>query len=123
MSAVFNPSEPAFRDAADGTMLALLVAAIHVRNFLGCLAPDPTPNGGENVVCLSVACVSCNWCFLSRSCHDLHGRGMASYRLVPGDIVVLQQGKATCDMVLLQGNCLVDESILSGEVPCYVPWP
>lgn len=48
---------------------------------------------------------------------------MASYRLVPGDIVVLQQGKATCDMVLLQGNCLVDESILSGEVPCYVPWP
>ena len=45
---------------------------------------------------------------------------MASHRLVPGDIVVLQPGKATCDMVLLQGNCLVDESILSGEVPCCV---
>lgn len=25
-------------------------------------------------------------------------------------------GKATCDMVLLQGNCLVEESVLSGEV-------
>lgn len=51
------------------------------------------------------------------------GRGMASYRLVPGDIVVLQQGKATCDMVLLQGNCLVDESILSGEVSCHAHFP
>lgn len=48
------------------------------------------------------------------------GRGLASYKLVPGDIVVLQPGRATCDMVLLQGNCLVDESIISGEVPCCV---
>ena len=48
------------------------------------------------------------------------GRGVASHRLVPGDILVLQPGKATCDMVLLQGNCLVDESILSGEVPSYL---
>ena len=47
-------------------------------------------------------------------------RGMASHKMVPGDIIVLQPGKATCDMVLLQGNCLVDESILSGEVPCCV---
>lgn len=36
---------------------------------------------------------------------------------MPGDIVVLLQGKATADMVILQGNCLVDESIMSGEVP------
>lgn len=48
----------------------------------------------------------------------MFSRGVASHRLVPGDIVVLQPGKATCDMVLLQGNCLVDESILSGEVAC-----
>lgn len=43
-------------------------------------------------------------------------RVVASRRLVPGDIVVLLKGKATADMVLLQGNCLVDESVLSGEV-------
>ena len=43
-------------------------------------------------------------------------RGAGSHRLTPGDIVVLLQGKATADMVILQGNCLVDESIMSGEV-------
>ena len=35
---------------------------------------------------------------------------------MPGDVVVLLRGKATCDMVLLTGNCLVEESMLSGEV-------
>ena len=43
-------------------------------------------------------------------------RATASYRLVPGDVIVLQRGRAVCDMVLLQGACLVNESILSGEV-------
>ena len=43
-------------------------------------------------------------------------RAVASYRLVPGDIVVLQRGRALCDMVMLQGACLVTESMLSGEV-------
>ena len=43
-------------------------------------------------------------------------RGASSHRLVPGDIVVLLAGKSTCDVVLLQGNCLVEESVLSGEV-------
>ena len=49
-----------------------------------------------------------------------------SYRLVPGDVVVLLPGKATADMVVLQGNCLVEESVLSGEVlfqhiyPCVI---
>lgn len=43
-------------------------------------------------------------------------RPAASHRLVPGDVVVLLRGKATCDMVLLQGSCLVEESMLSGEV-------
>ena len=41
---------------------------------------------------------------------------MSSHRLVPGDVVVLLPGKATCDMVLLRGCCLVEESLLSGEV-------
>ena len=41
---------------------------------------------------------------------------LSSRRLVPGDVVVLQRGKATCDMVLLRGACLVEESMLSGEV-------
>ena len=46
------------------------------------------------------------------------GRIMAlsSRRLVPGDVVVLQRGKATCDMVLLRGAGLVEESMMSGEV-------
>lgn len=41
---------------------------------------------------------------------------MSSRRLVPGDVLVLLRGKATCDMVLLRGNCLAEESMLSGEV-------
>lgn len=43
-------------------------------------------------------------------------RAVSSRRLVPGDVLVLLRGKATCDMVLLRGNCLVEESMLSGEV-------
>ena len=43
-------------------------------------------------------------------------RAVSSHTLVPGDVVVLQRGKAMCDMVLLQGACLVVESMLSGEV-------
>ncbi|DBA92222.1 TPA: hypothetical protein ACH3X1_015929 [Trebouxia sp. C0004] len=45
-------------------------------------------------------------------------RAISSRRLVPGDVIVVLPGKATCDMVLLQGNCLVEESALSGEVAC-----
>ncbi len=41
---------------------------------------------------------------------------MSSRRLIPGDVVVLQRGKATCDMVLLRGAGLVEESMMSGEV-------
>ena len=44
-------------------------------------------------------------------------RAISSRRLVPGDVVVVLPGRATCDMALLQGNCLVEESNLSGEVP------
>ncbi len=47
-------------------------------------------------------------------------RAVSSHTLVPGDVVVLQRGKAMCDMVLLQGACLVVESMLSGEVS-YLP--
>lgn len=43
-------------------------------------------------------------------------RAVSSRVLVPGDVVVLLPGTTTCDMVLLQGNCLVEESSLSGEV-------
>ncbi len=43
-------------------------------------------------------------------------RAIPSYRLVPGDIIVLQQGRPTCDVVLLQGSCLVSEAMISGEV-------
>ena len=43
-------------------------------------------------------------------------RAASSHQLVPGDVVVMQRGKAPCDMVLLRGTCLVEESMLSGEV-------
>lgn len=53
-------------------------------------------------------------------------RAMSSHQLVPGDVIVVQKGKPTCDMALLRGSCLVEESMLSGEVrrvsmlPCMV---
>ena len=43
-------------------------------------------------------------------------RAIASNKLIPGDVIVLQPGRALCDMVLLRGACLVTESMLSGEV-------
>ena len=46
-------------------------------------------------------------------------RAISSHRLLPGDVMVLQPGKALCDMVLLQGTCLVMESMLSGEVSAH----
>lgn len=48
-------------------------------------------------------------------------RATSSHNLVPGDVIVLQKGKAMCDMVILQGSCLVVESMLSGEVG--LNWP
>ena len=35
---------------------------------------------------------------------------------MPGDVIVLIPGTATCDIVIIRGNCLVEESNLSGEV-------
>ena len=58
------------------------------------------------------ACVS--MCLLRSP--GLGCRAVSSQRLVPGDVVVLLRGKATCDMCLLQGGCLAEESVLSGEV-------
>ncbi len=46
-------------------------------------------------------------------------RAISSHRLLPGDVMVLQLGKALCDMILLQGTCLVMESMLSGEVSAH----
>ena len=43
-------------------------------------------------------------------------RATTSQRLVPGDVIVVQQGPVVCDMVLLRGNCLVEASNQSGEV-------
>ncbi|KAL0024457.1 hypothetical protein WJX77_006172 [Trebouxia sp. C0004] len=42
-------------------------------------------------------------------------RATSSKKLVPGDVIVVVPGRATCDLVLLQGTCLVEESNLSGE--------
>ena len=43
-------------------------------------------------------------------------RALLARQLVPGDVIVVQKGRAACDMVLLRGACLVEESMLSGEV-------
>ncbi|UYV83810.1 hypothetical protein LAZ67_X000235 [Cordylochernes scorpioides] len=42
---------------------------------------------------------------------------LSSAELVPGDILVLESGDATleCDAVLLEGSCVVNESMLTGE--------
>ena len=53
-------------------------------------------------------------CALMASCWSC--RAVQSRRLVPGDVIAVLQGRATCDMVLLRGSCLVEESMLSGEV-------
>ena len=43
-------------------------------------------------------------------------RAMWARQLVPGDVIVVQPGSAVCDMVLLQGHALADESRLTGGV-------
>ena len=43
-------------------------------------------------------------------------RALLAKYLVPGDVIVVQRGTAVCDMVLLRGTCLAEESMLSGEV-------
>ncbi|KAL3147353.1 hypothetical protein ABBQ32_002836 [Trebouxia sp. C0010 RCD-2024] len=48
--------------------------------------------------------------------HQKFVRALLSKQLVPGDVIVVQRGRVTCDMVLLRGTCLVEESMLSGEV-------
>lgn len=40
---------------------------------------------------------------------------MDSTCLVPGDVVVMEVGVLPCDMVLLRGECIVDENMLTGE--------
>jgi hypothetical protein len=40
---------------------------------------------------------------------------VSSMELVPGDVVLLEAGALPCDMVLLTGECIVDENMLTGE--------
>ncbi|KAL0020340.1 hypothetical protein WJX77_012513 [Trebouxia sp. C0004] len=42
-------------------------------------------------------------------------RALLAKQLVPGDVIVVRKGRAACDMVMLWGKCLVEESMLSGE--------
>lgn len=61
-----------------------------------------------------------NKCCLTPMVQQGWVRATSSHRLVPGDVIVLQCGRAQCDMVLLRGACLVTEAMLSGEVCCVV---
>lgn len=38
-----------------------------------------------------------------------------SSKLVPGDIIEVQEGKLPCDLILLDGSTLMDEALLTGE--------
>ncbi|PNW86612.1 hypothetical protein CHLRE_02g093700v5 [Chlamydomonas reinhardtii] len=40
---------------------------------------------------------------------------LPSSALVPGDLVVVAPGTLPCDMVLLRGECILDENMLTGE--------
>lgn len=41
---------------------------------------------------------------------------LESHHLVPGDLLVLKEGKALlpCDAILISGQCIVNESMLTG---------
>lgn len=41
---------------------------------------------------------------------------LESHHLVPGDMMVLKEGKALlpCDAILISGQCIVNESMLTG---------
>ena len=45
---------------------------------------------------------------------------LPSKELVPGDLVVVQAGTLPCDCVLLRGECIVDENMLTGA---WMPLP
>jgi magnesium-transporting ATPase (P-type) len=51
-----------------------------------------------------------------RALRDGSFKLISATEIVPGDVVLLEPGTAYCDMVVLQGNCImVDESALTGE--------
>ncbi|XP_071898310.1 probable cation-transporting ATPase 13A4 isoform X3 [Anas platyrhynchos] len=51
-------------------------------------------------------------------CRNKEGfQELESHHLVPGDLLVLKEGKALlpCDAILISGQCIVNESMLTGE--------
>ncbi len=40
---------------------------------------------------------------------------LPSPRLVPGDLIMIKPGTLPCDVVLVRGECIVDENMLTGE--------
>lgn len=41
---------------------------------------------------------------------------VATTKIVPGDVIVITQGSvASCDALLLNGSCVVNESMLTGK--------
>ena len=57
-----------------------------------------------------------NACRLTPMVQGKWAQAIALYKLVPGDVIVQQPGRALCDMVMLRRACLVTVSMLSGEV-------
>lgn len=48
------------------------------------------------------------------------GIQVSSHNLVPGDIIQIPENEVMpCDLILLNGSCIMNESMLTGEsVPC-----
>lgn len=43
------------------------------------------------------------------------GKDISSTKLVPGDLIKIDNGKMPCDAVIVSGGCIVDEAMLTGE--------
>lgn len=50
-----------------------------------------------------------------RVCRDGKFQTISSTQLVPGDVIIVQPGVSPCDMILLEGRLVLDESSLTGE--------
>ena len=49
------------------------------------------------------------------SSDEVEAKMIKSKELVPGDIIAIPQGEIPCDAIVIQGSCVMNESMLTGE--------